>query len=232
MIASTGKSGRFTGFFRETRADRLVRSESKGLEETGMNLAGRLDSSREDALREIDKIDDDVVLSKDLDHLVGQIAERHYLEPPRLHRAVIGTPRAVSMGVPGDPGREHSLAVAPATRVEMWLLVNGFATIARLSEGCALDLGEAEIDGKEHCLVVAFIAEHPVAEEANEYFQETLLDVEQKMGRVRAQVEAFNESLVPALTEALQAAQVRARERRSFAARLTIPQPKEPWDRP
>jgi hypothetical protein len=197
-----------------------------------MNLAGWLDSLRGDALREIDKIKDDAILSKDPDHLVGQIAERHYLEPPRLHRAVIGTPHAVSMAVPGEPGREHSLAVAPATRAEMWLLVNGFATITRLSEGCALDLGEAEIDGKEHCLVVAFIAEHPVADAANEYFQETLLDVEQKMGRIRSQVEAFNEDLLPTLTEALQAAKVRAKERRSFAARLTIPQPKEPWDRP
>jgi hypothetical protein len=196
-----------------------------------MNLAGWLDQERGDVLLEVNKIDDDVVLSKDPDHLVGQIAERHYLEPPRLHRAVIGTPRAVSMAVPGEPGREHSLAVAPATRVEMWLLVNGFATITRLSGGCTLDLGQAEIDAKEHCLVVAFIAEHPVAEAANEYFQQTLLDVEQRMGRVRAQVEAFNESLVPALTEALQAARTRAKERRSFTARLTIPQPKEPWDR-
>jgi hypothetical protein len=196
-----------------------------------MNLAGRLDSLREGALREIDKIDDGVLLSKDLDHLVGQIAERNYLEPPRLHRAVIGTPRAVSVKVPGEPGREHSLDVAPATRVEMWLLVNGFATVTRLAEGSALDLGDAEINADEHCLVVAFVAEHPVADDANDYFQKSLLDVEQKMGRVSEHVAAFNESLLPALSEALQAARERAKERRSLAARLTIPQPKEPWDR-
>ena len=71
-----------------------------------MNLAGWLESLREGALREIDKIDDGVLLSKDLDHLIDQVAERNYLEPPRLHRAVIGTPRAVSVKVPGEPGRE------------------------------------------------------------------------------------------------------------------------------
>lgn len=196
-----------------------------------MNLAGRLDSLREGALREIDKFEDDVVISKDPGHLVGQIAERHYLELPRLHRAMIGTPRGVTMKVPGEPGREHSLAVAPATRVEMWLLVDGFVTIARLWEDDALDLGVAELNAEEHCLVVAFIAEHPVADDANEYFQKSLLDVEQRMGRVREQIAAFNESLLPALSEALQAAKERAKERRSFAARLTIPQPKEPWDR-
>jgi hypothetical protein len=197
-----------------------------------MNLAGCLDSLREDVLREVNKIDDDVVLSKDLDHLAGQLAERHYLEPPRLHLAVICPPRAASIGVPGEPGREHSLSVMPATRVEMWLLVNGFATVARLAEGCALDLGQAEIDAKEHRLVVAFVAEHPVAAAANEYFQKALLDVEQTMGRLRAQVEIFNQSLVPALTEALRAAKSRAKERRNFAARLVIPKPVEPWDRP
>jgi hypothetical protein len=197
-----------------------------------MNLAGCLDSLREDCLREVNKIDDDAVLSKDLGHLAAQLAERHYLEPPRLHRAVICPPRASSIGVPGEPGREHSLSVMPATRVEMWLLVNGFATIARLADGCALDLGPAQIDAKEQRLVVAFVAEHPVAAVANEYFQKALLDVEQTMGRVRAQVEEFNKSLVLALTEAMEAAKSRAKERRSFAARLTIPKPAEPWDRP
>jgi hypothetical protein len=196
-----------------------------------MNLAGWLESLREGALREIDKIEDGVLLSKDLDHLIDQVAERNYLEPPRLHRAVIGTPRAVSVKVPGEPGREHSLDVAPATRVEMWLLVNGFDTIARAAEGCALDLGDVEIDAGERCLVAAFVAEHPVAEAANEYFQETLLDVERKVGRLKEQIAAFNESLLPALSEAMQAAKERAKERRSFAARLTIPHPKEPWDR-
>jgi hypothetical protein len=196
-----------------------------------MNLAGRLDSLRDDALREVNKIDDDVVLTKDLDHLAAQIAERHYLEPPRLHRAVICPPRAASLGVPGEPGREHALSVMPATRVEMWLLVNGFATIGRLSEGGDLDLGQAEIDAKEQRLVVAFVAEHPVAEVANDYFQKALLDVEQRVGRIRGQVEASNRSLLPALTEALRAAKSRAKERRSFAARLTIPKPIEPWDR-
>ena len=196
-----------------------------------MSLAARLESLRNAALSEIDKLEDEVLLSKDLDHLAGQIAERHYLEPPRLHRAVIALPRAVQMRAPGEPGREHSMVVIPATRVELWLLVEGFATLAALAEAEPLDLGEAIVDAQQKCLVIAYVAEHPVAEAANQYFQQSLFDVEERMGRLRNQVESYNDSLLPAVSEALLAAKGRAKERRTFAARLTLPQPKEPWDR-
>ena len=93
----------------------------------------------------VDKLDERRrVLSKDLDRLAQQIAERHYLEPPRLQRAIIGMPRAVRLGSPGNPGREHVLVVVPATRVELWLLVEGFATLARLAEGDNLDIRRSE----------------------------------------------------------------------------------------
>jgi hypothetical protein len=193
-----------------------------------MSLATRLESLREVALLAIDKLDDEVLLTKDLERMAERIAEHHYLAPPRLHRVVITTPRAVLRAGPGEPGQEHALVVAPATRVELWLLVDGFATLALLAEGDDLDLGEAEINADDQCLVLAFVAEHPIAEVANEFFQRSLYDVEGRVGRVRGQVEAYNESLRPAVTEALQAARGRAKERRRFAAALTLPHPKEP----
>lgn len=196
-----------------------------------MSVTSRLESLREFALLDIDKLDDEALLSKDLDRLAEQIVEQHYLEPPRLHRAIIGLPGAVRMGAPGDPGREHSLVVLPATRVELWLLVEAFATLARLAEGNDLDLGEATINADERCLVIAYVAEHPVAEQANEFFQWSLYDADERMGRVRKQVMTFNETLLPAISEALQAAKGRAKERRRFAAGLTLPHPKEPWER-
>jgi len=196
-----------------------------------MSLTGRVESLREVALGEIDKLDDDVLLSKDLDHLAGQIAERHYLEPPRLHRAVIGMPRAVRTRTPGEPGREQAMVVTPATRVELWLQVEGFATLAVLAEGDGLDLGEAEINADERSLVFAYVAEHPDAEVANEFFQQSVYDADERMARLRRQVEAYNESLLPAIMDALEAAKRRAKERRSFVAGLTLPHPKEPWER-
>ena len=196
-----------------------------------MTVTSRLESLREHALLDIDKLDDEALLSRDLDRVAEQIAEHHYLEPPRLHRAIIGLPRAVRMGAPGDPGREHSLVVLPATRVELWLLVEAFPTLARLAEDGDLDLGEATMNADEHCLVIAYIAEHPVAEEANEFFQRSLYDADDRVNRLRGQVIAYNEALLPAIREALQAAKDRAKERRRFAAGLTLPHPKEPWER-
>ena len=163
--------------------------------------------------------------------MAEQIAEHHYLEPPRLQRAIIGLPRSVRMGAPGDPGREHSLVVLPATRVELWLLVEAFPTLARLAEDDDLDLGGATMNADKHCLVIAYIAEHPVAEEANEFFQRSLYDADDRVHRLRGQVMAYNEALLPAIREALQAAKDRAKERRRFAARLALPHPKEPWER-
>jgi hypothetical protein len=55
-----------------------------------MSLATRLESLRQNALREVDKLDDDVLLSKDLTGLAEKIAQRHYLEPLRLHNAIVG----------------------------------------------------------------------------------------------------------------------------------------------
>ena len=137
-----------------------------------MSVTSRLESLRELALLDVDKLDDDALSSRKTSYrLAEQIAERHYLEPPRLQRAIIGMPRAARLGSPGDPGREHVLVVVPATRVELWLLVEGFATLARLAEGDNLDLGEAKINADERCLVVAYVAEHPVAEQANRFFQ-------------------------------------------------------------
>ena len=135
------------------------------------------------------------------------------------------------MGAPGDPGREHSLVVLPATRVELWLLVEAFPTLARLAEDGDLDLGEATMNADERCLVIAYVAEHPVAEEANAFFQRCLYDADERVSRLRRQVIAFNDALLPAITEALQAARDRAKERRRFAAGLTLPHPKEPWER-
>ena len=74
----------------------------------------------------------------------------------------------------------------------------------------------------------AYVAEHPVAEQANRFFQRSLYDADERMGRVKEQVVTYNETLLPAITEALQAAKARAKERRRFAAGLTLPLPRKP----
>jgi hypothetical protein len=196
-----------------------------------VSLASRLESLREAALLDIEKLEDDALLGKNLEQLAARIAERHYLEVPRLHRAVITVPQAAHLRGPGEPGQEHAMVVAPATRVELWLLLEGFATLALLAQTGDLDLGEAQINPVEQCLTVTYLAEHPVAAVANDFFQRSLSETEEKVARIREQVMAYNESLLPAVSEALRAARSRAKERRSFAASLTVPLPKEPWER-
>jgi len=189
-----------------------------------MNPADKLASLRDAAMVEVDKIDDEVLLSKDARSLAERIAEKRYLTVPRLERALITPPRAARKGVPGEPGREHAIVATPATRTELWLLVDGFATLSLLAEDGALDLGEAQLDTENTCVVVSYLAEHPVADVANAYFQQATEDVGDRIDRLADEVASFNEALLPALTQALEVARTRAKERQRFAAALVVPQ--------
>jgi len=192
-----------------------------------MGPEDKLASLREAALLDIDKLDDETLLGKDLDALAEKMALSRYLEAPQLRRAVITPPRAVRRGEPGGPGREHDLVIRPATAVELWLLVDGFDTLVLLADGDRLDLGEADLDAENQCLSVSYSAEHPAAEAANAYFQACLDDVQRRLDELRQQIDSFNEGLRSALAEALGAARSRAKERRTFAAALVVPQPTE-----
>lgn len=201
-----------------------------------MSLATRLELLRQNALREVDKLDDDVLLSKDLTGLAEKIAQRHYLEPLRLHNAIVGVPRAATLGVAGEPGREEpdgGHVAVRATRVDMSVPLEGSATLALLAEAdSTLDLAGAEIDLAEKRLVVGYVAEYPDAATANDYFDRCLTTIDAEVHRLSEQVVAYNDSLMPALRDALEAANGRAKARRKFAAGLKQPRTFERWGGP
>jgi hypothetical protein len=196
-----------------------------------MSVAERLDALRESAVREVDMVRDETLLSKKLESLAEQIAQRHYLEPLRLRRAVYGIPRAVRLSIPGGPGAEHALTTVPATRAELFVPVVGTSTLARLGEeGADLSLTAAEVDLAEERLVIAYVAEHPVAAAANAFFAAKLDEAEAEVAVLAEQVKRFNQDLPAALVEALRSARSRAKERRTFANGLEHPRPSErPW---
>ncbi len=195
-----------------------------------MSVAERLDALRESALREVDLVGDDTLLSKKPESLADEIAERHYLAPVRVRRASFGIPRPVRLGVPGAPGAEHALSLVPATRAELYVPLVGAGTLARLSEDGS-DLGfAAELDLAEERLVIAYVAEHPIAAAANQFFAAKLDEAEAEVANLSRQVSEYNEGLPPALLEALRAARSRAKERQTFANGLQHPRPVEqPW---
>ncbi len=188
-----------------------------------MSIDGRLQALGEAALLEVDKVADEVLLGKDLNALAERMAHEHSLEVPRFRRALLTPAMAARRGEPGEPGRETALVVRPATKVELWLLVEGFSTLVSLDKSSQLDLGEARLDLENECLAYVYLAEHPKARTANQYFQQCFWDAEERLGRLSRQVEAFNEDLVPALIEELRAARSRAQERQRFMAELKIP---------
>ncbi len=201
-----------------------------------MNLAKSLDARREAALRDIDRVDDETLLTKDLATLAERLAERYTLAPPRLRKAVFGLPRAARMAVAGEPGRETpggSPLVVPATRVDLYVPTDGIDTLQLLSEEKGdIDLAGAEIDAEENQLVLAYVAEHPDAAVANRFFDAGLSRIENEIELVRQQIDTFNEGLAPLVQAALQDAKARAEERRAFAAKLKHPRPEEPfWGR-
>jgi hypothetical protein len=198
-----------------------------------MSLAKRLESLRERAQREVLGLDDDVVLSSRHAVIPAQVAERHYLTPVRLGGAAYDTPRQTKMAVAGEPGREApggAPIVVPGTRVDLYVALEGGETLAFMhEEDDDLEHAGIEVDLKDRRLVVGYVAERPTANGANQFFERSLQMIEADVERTNELVRQFNESLMPALTEALDQARELAAERRKLASGLKPPKSYERW---
>lgn len=198
-----------------------------------MSLAKRLESLRERAQHEVLGLDDDVVLSSRYAVIPAQVAERHYLTPVRLGRAAYDTPRPTKMAVAGEPGREApggAPIVVPGTRVDLYVTLEGGETLAFLhEEDDDLEHAGIEIDLDDRRLVIGYVAEHPTVPNANQFFERSLEMVEADVERANDVVRQFNESLLPALTAALDMARALATERRKLAKGLKPPKSYERW---
>jgi hypothetical protein len=194
-----------------------------------MSLAKRLETLRERARRDLNAIDDDVLLSTRHGVSAEEIAERHYLTPVRLGRASFNSPRAIKMAVPGEPGQEAPVVV-PGTRVDLWVSVDGGETLAFVhEEDDDLEQASIEIDLKEQRLVVGYVAEHATAHRANLFFERSLRTIETEVEQANVVAREFNESLVPAIAEALEEARELAAERQKLARGLKPPASYERW---
>ncbi len=198
-----------------------------------MSLAKRLESLRERAQRDVFALDDDALLSSRHDAIPAEIAERHYLAPVRLGRASYDAPRQIKMAVAGEPGRETpggTPIVVPGTRVDLFVAVEGGETLVFMhEEDDELDHASIEIDLDERRVVAAYIADHPTAQGANQFFERSVEMLEADVERANETARQFNETLIPALTEALEAARKRAEERQKLAASLKPPKSYERW---
>ncbi len=201
-----------------------------------MSLAKRLDALRERAQRDVINYDDDALLSSRATAIPGEVADRHYLAPVRLRGVMFDTPRSVLMGVAGEPGLEApggQPVVVRGTRVNLYVTVDGVSSLAFLHEEDE-DFAQAhiEVEPEERRLVVRYLAEHPDAAQANQFFERSVKYIEAEVKRANEVVREFNDGLVPALTDALERACKWAKERRDFANKLTPPRLQEGiWSR-
>jgi hypothetical protein len=201
-----------------------------------MSLAKRLDALRERAQRDVLNYDDDALLSSRSGAIPAEVADRHYLAPVRLRGVMFDTPRSVRMGVAGEPGHEApggQPVVVPGTRVNLLVTLDGAESLAFLhEEDDDLEQAHIEIDADERRLVVRYLAEHPDATQANQFFEHSVEYIEAEVKRANQVVREFNDGLVPALGEALERARQWANERRAFANKLTPPRLSEGvWSR-
>jgi len=201
-----------------------------------MSLAKRLDALRERAQRDVLKFDDDALLSSRSASIPSEVAERHYLSPVRLRGVMFDTPRAIRMGVAGEPGQETPGGQPVAVRgtgVNLHITVDGAASLAFLHEDDDdLDQAHIEVEPDERRVVVRYLAERPDAAQANQFFEHSVRYVEEEAKRANDMVREFNDGLVAALTEALERARQWAKERRDFADKLTPPRLQEGiWSR-
>ncbi len=201
-----------------------------------MSLAKRLDALRERAERDVLKSDDDALLSPRSASIPAEVAERHYLAPVRLRGVMFDTPRPVRIGVAGEPGQEtpggQPVAVR-GTRVNLFVNADGVETLAFLhEEDDDLEQAHIELEPDERRIVVRYLAEHPDAAQANQFFERSVRYVEDEAKRANDVVREFNDGLVVSLTEALERARQWAKERRDLADKLTPPRLQEGiWSR-
>ena len=198
-----------------------------------MGLTSALAAVLAEGLRDADTVVDDVLLSRELKLVAESIVQRHRVEPVRLHRVVLDTPRPTKIAVPGDPGREEpggSPVVVPGTAVEMFVVIDGAATMALASEEDD-DLHNAgvRVDPERNQLVVRYVAEHPQADAANRHFDDSLRLIETMVETVNEEVGKFNEALEPAIQKELQDCKALAEARKKFAAGLKLPDSYERW---
>ena len=194
-----------------------------------MSLASALASALDKALRDADTVVDDILLSRDLKSVAGGIAQRHQVEPVRLHRVVMDNPHPTKMAVPGDPGKEDP-AVHPGTAVELFVTVDGVTTLA-MAGGDDDELSRAgvTVDTEGQRLVARYASEHPLAEVANRFFAEAMRVIEQTVESVNQRVGEYNEALEPAVLKELEGCREHAAERKTFAAGLKLPDSYERW---
>lgn len=198
-----------------------------------MSLTSALEAERDKALRDADAVADDVLLSRDLKTVADAVFQQHGVEPVRLHRVHLDSPRTTKMAVPGGPGHEEpggSPIVVRGTAVELFVTVDGAETMAHAIEDDE-DLLHAGItmDTEKSRIVVRYAAEHPLANAANRHFEESLRYVESQVEIVNREVAEFNEALQPAILAELEKCKAHAEERKKFAAGLKLPDSYERW---
>ncbi len=198
-----------------------------------MSLTSALAATLDKAVRDADAVADDILLSRDLKTVAEKIVERHAVEPVRLHRVVIDTPRATKMAVPGEPGLEEpggSPVVVRGTAVELWVAIDGAETMALAAEDDE-DLRHAgvSVDEEKQRIVVRYVSERPLANAANRHFDESLRLIEKEVEAVNRQVAEFNEALEAAVRKELEECKTQAETRATFAAGLKLPDSYERW---
>ncbi len=194
-----------------------------------MSLSAALASALYKALRDADTVVDDVLLSRNPKSVAESISRRHQIEPVRLHRVVMDIPHATKMAIPGDPGKEEP-AVVPGTAVELFVTVDGAATLAMaVEDDDELSRAGVIVDAEGQRIVVRFATERPQADVANRFFEVAMLAIEKTVEDVNRQVVEFNEALEPAVAKELEACKQRAEVRKKFAAGLKLPDSYERW---
>jgi hypothetical protein len=198
-----------------------------------MSLASALESALARALSDVATVVDDVLLSRHLKSVGEDIAQRHYIEPVRLHQVILDMPRPTRIAVPGDPGQEEpggSPVVVRGTAVELIVTIDGASTMALAAEGDDdLEHAGVRVDPKGKRLVVRYATEYPRAQAANLYFDEALRLIEVRVETVNKAVGEFNDALEPAILKELEECKDLATTRKKFAAGLKLPGSYENW---
>lgn len=183
-------------------------------------FSARLARARGDAV----KVADDVLLSRDLAPIASRIAEQYQFERVRLGRVILDNPHPTRIGAPGGPGDEDSIIVSMGTAVELWVQLSGAATmVAAMEPGDRLSKVGVSLDTERGFFIARYVAEQPLAEEANRFFEAALRAIETEVTTVNGLVDAFNDELEPRMQAELEGCRDHAKGRVKFAEDLVVP---------
>lgn len=191
-------------------------------------LRDLFDHVKETAKREVDSVDDNALLNTSEEDLVKYYAQQHIIDPPILatDKTTISHPKDIDIDVSQDPMRavfdRNRPCYVKGVTVTVSVPFDGDGQFFNYTPGTfTYNPPRGEIAGQEVQLI--FTQLEPKAEELDREIKRRISDIQQYLGWVKRDIDAFNRDFEPFIREAIRQRKQKRLKDLDLVAKLGIP---------